>query len=72
VSFGVDLRHAQHAVHHLVGRRHPDHVLAGLADLRLVGLLLRGGRQAKASAASSGEARCVFSAMSPRKKKAAR
>ena len=33
------LRHGEHAVDHLVGRRHPDHVLAGLADLRLELLL---------------------------------
>ena len=31
-----DLGHAQHALHELVGRRHPHDILAGLSDLRLV------------------------------------
>jgi len=40
------LRHGEHAVDDVVGRRHPDHVLAGLADLGLV-LGLRGGAKGK-------------------------
>src|SRR6185295_11454044 len=38
------LRHGEHALDHLVGRRHPDHVLASLADLRLE-LLCRDGER---------------------------
>ena len=34
-SFGVTCAMVKHALDHVVGRRHPDDVLAGLADLRL-------------------------------------
>ena len=36
---GTDLRHVEHLVDQRGRRRHPDHVLARLADVRLVGLL---------------------------------
>jgi hypothetical protein len=32
----ADHRHGEHALDDLVGRRHPDHVLAGLADVGFV------------------------------------
>ena len=41
VFAGAHPRHVEHRPHHLVGRRHPDHVLAGLADDRLERLHLR-------------------------------
>src|SRR3954470_7738609 len=39
------LRHGEHALDDLVGRWHPDHVLAGLADLRLEFLRMRWKRR---------------------------
>jgi hypothetical protein len=62
---GRQLAHVEHLVHQRLRRRHPHHVLAGLADFGLVlggwgGLVLRAGgerpgRQAKRQAGAPRE-----------------